>query len=82
MMTKKQCEKILKERQYREYSLRHGEYARPESKIRKHTGIDSYGIITKYNYYPGTYNIRKNGWEDEQSLIYEYCMLKQAQRHD
>ena len=81
MLTKKQCNEILEYRNSRDYSLKHGEYARPESKVRKLTGQNAYGITTKYNYYVGSFNAPKDGFEDERELIYEYCMLKQAQRY-
>ena len=72
MFTKEQCQEVLRFRDSHQYTLRHGEYSRPISKIRKHSGQDCYGIVTKYSYLPGTFSAMKDGWEDEFALELEY----------
>lgn len=43
------------------YTLRHGEYSRPEYRIIKRRNCDDYFITAKYFFYPGTFNTPKNG---------------------
>lgn len=43
------------------YTLRHGEYGRPEYYIRKVRGQDDYYIYAKYFFLPGTIGAPKNG---------------------
>ena len=56
-MTKQECVKIIKNRDDKSYTLRHGEYARPLSKVRKYPGCDKYGISTQYSYCGAWYSI-------------------------
>lgn len=43
------------------YYLGHGEYSRPDYKVRKVRGEGKYEIYAKYQYYAGTYNRKQNG---------------------
>lgn len=71
MLTKKECEKIIKFRNEHRYSLRNGEYARPDSRVRKHRGTEDYGITTKYFFYDSAFGTPKDGFEDEEELVQE-----------
>lgn len=79
MMTKNECAKIVRFREERNYTLRHGEYARPTSKVRKHPGTDSYGISTKYFYFNGTFGAKKDGFENEEELIQELNWINEVE---
>ena len=49
------------------YSCRHGEYSRPDCKVRKIRSAEAYGIYIKYYYLSGTFGAKRNGfltWED------------------
>ena len=52
------------------YTLRHGEYDRPEYIIRKEKGADSYYIYVRYHYYNNTINAPKDGRMPEDELAY------------
>lgn len=60
------------------YTLRHGEYQRPEYYIKKVRNQDDYYIYAKYFFLPGTIGAPKNGRlsQDEMQCLYEDAQLR------
>lgn len=57
------------------YTLRHGEYERPDYSIRKEHGKDSYYIYCRYYFYSNTIGAPRNGRMPEDELAYLQCNL-------
>lgn len=82
-MTKQELKDLLTDAGYVEYNnkwtkdgrytLRHGEYERPEYIIRKERNGNNYYIYVRYYYYSNTINAPKDGRmsEDEINYLYE-----------
>lgn len=69
--TRKEAKAFIEKYDSGTYYLHHGEYERPNYRVRKIRNENAFGIYVTRYYYPTTFNAKKDGfltWEE----TYEY----------